>query len=300
MIANTDAAIQFLRTAYEPEDWIALFLKSYVTGRTTQRVGPVELFLEPRMHAWLRAMNAQRFNIYVSVNAIKAGVRARTKEAIGGVRHVFVEADEDGPTVVAAVAGRADLPSPSYFIHSSPNRVHVLWRATGFSTGAIERLQKHLSAELGTDPAATPCSQTTRLPGYVNHKYSPGHLVTAEYRSAHVRHSPEAFPTPLLPRRSPESHALVLRRSSLGVMERARRYLAKVEPAIAGQHGDLHTFKVCCRIVRGFALTDDEALTVLSEWNARCQPAWSERELLDKIGRARRYGKEETGGLCHA
>jgi hypothetical protein len=50
--------------------------------------------------------------------------------------------------------------------------------------------------------------------------------------------------------------------------------------------------------VRGFALSDEEALAVLSEWNLRCEPPWTERELRDKIARARRYGKEEIGGLC--
>lgn len=295
MVANTEAALEFLRTAYEPDDWIALFLKSYVTGRCTQRVGPLSLFLAPRIQAWLRAMNAQRFNIYVSVNAIKSGVRARTKEAVGAVRHVFVEADEDGPTVVAKIASRADLPNPSYLIHSSPNRVHVLWRATGFSITAIEGLQKHLASELGTDPAATPCSQTTRLPGYVNHKYSPGHLVTVEYGVTGVRHPAPAFPIPPGPpdvRRDSVPRAI-----SLDAIERARRYLAKVEPAIAGQHGDLHTFKVCCRIVRGFALADDDAVALLSEWNARCAPPWGERELRDKVRRARNYGREPVGGL---
>jgi hypothetical protein len=82
------------------------------------------------------------------------------------------------------------------------------------------------------------------------------------------------------------------------VLERARRYAARIEPAIAGQHGDLHTFRVCCRIVRGFALGDDDALAALVEWNLRCEPPWTERELLDKIKRARRYGKEAIGGLC--
>ena len=70
-----------------------------------------------------------------------------------------------------------------------------------------------------------------------------------------------------------------------------------VEPAIAGQHGDLRTFRICCRVVRGFALSDDEAISVLSEWNARCEPPWSERELLAKVQNARRYGREPFGGL---
>lgn len=35
----------------------------------------------------------------------------------------------------------------------------------------------------------------------------------------------------------------------------------------------------------------------LDEWNARCEPPWSERELTDKVRRARRYGREPIGGL---
>lgn len=73
--------------------------------------------------------------------------------------------------------------------------------------------------------------------------------------------------------------------------------MASVPPAIAGQHGDVHTFKLCCRLTRGFALDNQQALQVLSEWNARCQPPWSEAELLDKLHRASRYGREPIGGL---
>lgn len=45
MVANTEAALQFLRIAFEPDDWIALFLKSYMTGRCTQRVAHCRCFL---------------------------------------------------------------------------------------------------------------------------------------------------------------------------------------------------------------------------------------------------------------
>src|SRR4029453_2523733 len=80
-------------------------------------------------------------------------------------------------------------------------------------------------------------------------------------------------------------------------LARARRYLARVPPAMTGQHGDLHTFQVCCRLVRGFALSDAEAMTLLAEWNARCAPPWSERELQDKLQRARRCAGEPLGGM---
>jgi hypothetical protein len=78
---------------------------------------------------------------------------------------------------------------------------------------------------------------------------------------------------------------------------RAQRFLLAVEPAVAGQHGDLRTFRICCRVVRGFQLSDHEAISVLSEWNARCQPPWSERELLMKVQNARKYGREPLGAL---
>lgn len=223
-------------------------------------------------------------------------MRARTKEAIGAIRHVFVETDEDGEQLVETIARRHDLPRPSYTIESSPNRLHVLWRVTGFTTESVERLQKHLASKLGTDLAATPCSQTTRLPGYVNHKYSPGHLVTVEYRAVHERHARQAFPA-IAPAPTPTTRTLRRRSTTLDVVSRASWYLAKVEPAIAGQHGDLHTFKVCCRIVRGFDLSDEEAIGVLRGWNLRCQPPWSEREMRDKIVRARKYGLEPIGAF---
>jgi hypothetical protein len=297
MVVDSAAAMQFLRTAFEPDDWIAVFLKSYETGRAMQRVGPLSLFLDPRMHAWLRAMNARRYNCYVATNSIRQGVRARTKDSIGTVRHVFLETDGDGQGLLDAIAVRRDLPAPSYTIESSPNRFHVLWRVSEFTTEYVERLQKHLSRELGTDPAATPCSQTTRIPGYRNQKRSPTHLVTVQYRSIDERYTLAAFPTPPELPAPPPRRSSTTQMSQLGVLERARRYAARIEPAIAGQHGDLHTFRVCCRIVRGFALSDEEALVVLSEWNSRCEPPWTERELLDKIGRARRYGREAIGGL---
>ena len=80
-------------------------------------------------------------------------------------------------------------------------------------------------------------------------------------------------------------------------VERARRYLALVPPAVTGEHGDLRTFRVCCRLTRGFALDEEQALQALSEWNQRCQPPWTTAELVDKLRRAARYGREPVGGL---
>jgi hypothetical protein len=175
--------------------------------------------------------------------------------------------------------------------------VHVFWRATGFTKSAAEQLQKHLAHELGADPAATPCSQTTRLPGFLNHKYVPPALVRAKYGRTTRVYTPTDFPTPRLSSSADRPSRIPSPRRSSDVIQRARRYLAAVPPAIAGQHGDVETFRACCRLVRGFLLTDEEALALIKEWNARCEPPWHEHELEDKVRRARRYGREPFGGL---
>src|SRR5262249_15487490 len=145
---------RFLRSAYNAEDWVAVPVKSAHSDHTTQRVGPVSLFASTRFQAWLRWCNL-RSNVYVSVNSVRPGQRTRTRAAIAVIRHVFLDMDHDGPEMVAAIANRRDLPAPSYVLHSSPNRRHVLWRVSGLSVEGVKRLQKLLSIELGTDPAAT-------------------------------------------------------------------------------------------------------------------------------------------------
>lgn len=296
-----EMALRFLRTAYQPEDWIAVFLKSYETGRTAQRVVPVSLAATPGFQAWLARENQQRVNLYVTVNVLKPRTASRARRAIAAVRHVFLDADRDGSRVVAAIAARHDLPPLSYVLQSSSNRVHVFWRVTDFTIDRVEALQKQLARELGTDPAATPCSQTTRLPGSENHKYRPASLVTVEYGDVDHAYSPIDFPTPLpIDTRAVRVCATRTMPVAMPVMERVRRYVTALPAAIAGQHGDQHTFRVCCRLVRGFALSDAEALTALTDWNARCQPPWSDRELIAKLHHARRYGREPIGGLLEA
>jgi hypothetical protein len=304
IVVDTNAPLQFLRTAYQPDDWVAVLLKSYSTNRVAQRVVPIPVAMSLRFQAWLmRENDSAAVNVYVSVNALRSRAVTRRRSAVGAIRHVFLDADDDGDAVLQTIDGRANLPTPSYVLHSSPNRVHILWRVTEFTVDGVEALQRQLARELRTDPAATSCSQLTRLPGFINRKRPVPWPVTIEYRCPGVLYSPADFPTPPLNSDThPEfaSRPISVRRRDAQILERARRYLAAVPPAISGQHGDVHTFRVCCRLVRGFALEDRDAFELLSAWNARCQPPWSERELADKLRRARTYGREPFGGLCES
>ena len=293
------APIRFLRTAYDAADWIAVFLKTYRTGDVAQRVVPVSAAISPHFQAWLRHRNANGWNVYVSVNSVLPG-RSRTRRAIATVRHVFLEEDGDGPGLLAALTTRPDLPPPSYVLHSSPGRLHVFWRTRHFERGDVESLQKRLAIELDTDSAATSCAQTTRLPGFVNHKHEEPCHVRIEYLRPRTVLAPADFPAVTRPT-SRESRGTAHERCVSGSLndrvDRARRFLQSVEPAVAGKHGDLRTFRICCRVVRGFDLSDAEAISVLHTWNARCEPPWSEHQLLEKVQNARRYGREPYGGL---
>ena len=67
------------------------------------------------------------------------------------------------------------------------------------------------------------------------------------------------------------------------IRERAARYVAKMPPAVSGSRGHDATFAAASVLVHGFSLSQGEALEVLREYNQRCSPPWSERELIHKV-----------------
>jgi hypothetical protein len=75
-------------------------------------------------------------------------------------------------------------------------------------------------------------------------------------------------------------------RSESAVVERARRYVAKLPPAISGQRGHDATFHAACVLVMGFGLDESASLALLAEYSQRCSPPWSERELRHKVSQA--------------
>lgn len=93
------------------------------------------------------------------------------------------------------------------------------------------------------------------------------------------------------------------------LIESARRYIAKEDAAVSGSGGHNQTFHVACILVNGFGLSIQDARPLLQEYNLRCQPQWSERELEHKLKsaeqtqdpkgrgylkRARTYGRNDV------
>lgn len=80
------------------------------------------------------------------------------------------------------------------------------------------------------------------------------------------------------------------------LIERARRCVAKMDPAISGSGGHNATFAVACVLVHGFALSVAEAMPLMQEYNQRCDPAWSEQELEYKLRSAERSAHDTPRG----
>jgi hypothetical protein len=67
------------------------------------------------------------------------------------------------------------------------------------------------------------------------------------------------------------------------VIDRASAYLARIPAAISGHAGHDQTFVAACALVHGFALDEGTALALLRDYNTRCSPPWTEKELIHKI-----------------
>lgn len=92
---------------------------------------------------------------------------------------------------------------------------------------------------------------------------------------------PEPLPPP--PPRAPSSGG------SVDALDRASSYLATMDPAISGSGGHQALWRAAVAMVRGFDLAAGAALALLErEYNPRCQPPWSKRELQHKVENAAR------------
>jgi hypothetical protein len=83
------------------------------------------------------------------------------------------------------------------------------------------------------------------------------------------------------------------------IVERARRYVAKMPAAVSGQRGHDATWDVALVLVRGFELSIEEARPIMADYSARCSPPWSADELEHKLIDARDDGQVPMGYLLN-
>lgn len=80
------------------------------------------------------------------------------------------------------------------------------------------------------------------------------------------------------------------------IIERARLLVSQRPSAIEGQSGNATTFSVASVLVWGFGLTPEEALPVILEYNARCEPPWAQRDLERMLRNAVDKGGDKPRG----
>jgi len=186
-------ASAYIRANFRPDDRLAVVLLHKRSGAVTTRVSTADKIAAHEYQAWLRHMNAQRHEIYVSMNNLRPEARGRFKADIAEIRHVYLDFDQNGAEALAAMRDREDMPNPNHILTSSPGKFQVVWRVEGFRKDQAEELMRGMTRALGADVAATDCARVLRVPGFYNHKYNSPYFVTVENLSAET-YRPDRFP----------------------------------------------------------------------------------------------------------
>lgn len=84
------------------------------------------------------------------------------------------------------------------------------------------------------------------------------------------------------------------------VIDRARRYLESMPPSISGSFGRNAIFLACQVLVRGFALSLNDALPLALEYDARSSPRWGANGVKMKLREALHRGQMEMRSLVDA
>jgi hypothetical protein len=185
-------ASEYLRTAFEPSDRLAILIRNRPRGETVQRITTAGRIVEPSFQDWLHFKNEREgFDVYVGMNPLKPAARTRTKEDILSIRHLYVDLDHDGTTSLASIQQSNVVPRPNYVLSTSPGKFQVIWRVQEVAPEQAEALLRAIARKFGGDPAATDSTRVLRIPGFANKKYEESLIVGAEQQSDRVHHTPD-------------------------------------------------------------------------------------------------------------
>ena len=167
---------RFLKNMFDGEDRVAILAipRADPDARVEQRFTPAQV-AGGRTQAWLRYLNAQRYDIYLGVNPVREDSTQREKEDIAEVRRLQVDLDNNGPENLKRLLGdvaRGTIPQPRHLLRSSKDHYQVLWdTARGkWTPDQAEATMRGLASQYGGDPACSEVARVMRWPGYRNQK----------------------------------------------------------------------------------------------------------------------------------
>jgi RepB DNA-primase from phage plasmid len=191
---DSDTAAEYLRANFEASDRLAIVAINRATNDVKQRIVGVERITQDNFQSWLRFLNRERYEIYVSMNTIREDAAGRKKSDIAQIRHVYLDFDDDGTQAVRNMMAHPGIPTPNHLIQSSPGKWQAIWRVRGFQAQQAEELMRGMVREFGADPAAVDSARVLRLPGLYNHKYDKPHFIGVQNLSAEIS-TPSHFPS---------------------------------------------------------------------------------------------------------
>src|SRR5579863_980809 len=175
--------VAYIRWLFEPSDRLAVLVRNRERGETAQRIAPAGKITEHSFQQWLRFKNeTHSADIYIGMNPLKPDARARTKEDIHSIRHLYLDLDHDARHSLAAVEQSNLVPQPNVVIATSPDKFQLAWRVERFAQEQAEAVLRAMARKFGGDPAATDSTRVLRLPGFINRKYELEFTVSAEIR----------------------------------------------------------------------------------------------------------------------
>ena len=186
------------------------------------------------------------------------------------------------PATLTATSGRVDGGRHLYFRHPGAGR-HVTTRRDAIGPSVDVRGD---GGYVVIPPSTHASGRSYVWVGAAEPAEAPEWLTRAVLRQA-------APPVPRPP--------LQVVRDPASAYERARAYVARMAPAVSGSGGHDATFRAALAVVRGFSLSEADAFELLwTEYNPRCDPPWTERELRHKVTSAARDASVTWGYLLEA
>lgn len=274
---------------------------------------PIDQAGEDQIRAFARTYGIDR-DLYVAIATRRDASSGRLRNCTA-LHALFVDIDcaATGTPIVAAWNRVSAFELPPSMIVRSGGGLHCYWALAApidLTTALGQVRASHwlgaLAHAVGGDQASAEPAHVLRLPDTLNlkPKYGPTRpvvtLVDFDWR---VRYSldeiidvfgdadPSQPAAPILAERTPIEHGM----SREQRIAQAKSWLTRQAPAIAGHRGNDRAYAVACAVTRGHDLSVTDAVAVLSDWNARCQPPWSDDELRLIVGNANTYATGAAG-----
>ena len=171
----TTVAARYLKRLHYDDDHIAVLAIPRKNGTVEQRFPTAAEAATVKYQGWLRHLNANSYDIYLSVNPVNPQRRLRQKQDISQIRRLQLDLDTNGQANLKRLfedIGAGRVPKPAHVLCSSPDHYQVLWDTSPhhWHSDQAEEVMKGLALRYNGDANVAEIARVMRWPGYRNKK----------------------------------------------------------------------------------------------------------------------------------